>query len=186
MGYLRKPLTPKGDCSLGYFSISNHAAPQKLFSRPKKIQCHCPCRPPLYTKRFLFQTRFNLGQNVYRNIYDSTTGLDPTRTIKDCRTFGAHLELLLLHSCHFSFLSCLSKHSIMRFTSFSNFRVFSIYKERRPWNLAVNQSWLVSLQQYNVNFQHKENLWVLFSFDLPNLKSGNTRANGPSMEKMAI
>lgn len=112
----------------------NHSADQK------KTQCHCPCRPPLYTKRFLFQTRFNLGQNVYRYIYDSTTDLHPTRTIKDCRTFGPQLELLLLHRCHFSFLSRLSNHSIMRFTSFSNFRVFSIYKERRSRNLAVNPS----------------------------------------------
>lgn len=42
MGYLRKSLTPKGDYSLGYFSISNHAEPQKSFSRPKKNSVPLP------------------------------------------------------------------------------------------------------------------------------------------------
>lgn len=55
MGYLRKSLTPKGDHSLGYFSISNHAAPQKSFSRSTKISANAPVGFHCTQKGFYFR-----------------------------------------------------------------------------------------------------------------------------------
>lgn len=100
-----------------------------------------------------------------QHTHDSTIGLEPTRTTEDCRTFGAHLEILLYTAATWVSYHAYQNHSIIRlFTSISNFRVFSTYKERRPWNLAVNQSWLVSFQQCHVKFsaQRKPMSFVQF------------------------
>lgn len=124
--------------ALSPLAIMQH---NRSHSVDRRNWCQGPCRPPLYPERFLFQTIFSLvpWTKCFQHKYGSTVGLDPSRSIKDWGTFGAHLELPLLHTASTLVfyirnpVHAYQNHSVIwRFTSISIFKVFSIYKERQP------------------------------------------------------
>lgn len=94
MGYLRKSLTPKGDDILVYISISNlqhhrnHSVDQQK-SVPMSLYAST-----VHGKVFI-SDKIQSCTKYLQHTHDSTIGLEPTRTTEDCRTFGAHLEILL-------------------------------------------------------------------------------------------